>query len=139
MKQFKVIIAGGRDFTDYALLKRKVDNILKNKKNILVVSGACNTGKLTYNRPDGTAVCGADGLGERYAEEKGHDVKHFPADWGKFGRAAGMIRNGEMAEYVAEDVKEGGAIVFWDQKSKGSKGMIHEATKRGLKVKIINY
>lgn len=136
MKTFKVIVAGGRDFTDYQLLKSKLDRILSNKKKIQIVSGACNTGKLTYNRPDGTAVCGADGLGEKYAAEKGHDVKYFPANWDKFGRSAGMIRNGEMADYTGS---EGGLIAFWDGKSKGTSDMIKQAKEKGMKVSVTYY
>lgn len=34
----KVIIAGGRDFADYAFLKEKADSILKNVKKMLEFS-----------------------------------------------------------------------------------------------------
>ena len=36
----KVIIAGGRDFDDYILLKRKCDELLKDVSEIEIVSGA---------------------------------------------------------------------------------------------------
>lgn len=50
----KVIIAGGRDFTDYNLLKVKCTNALINQNEIEIVSGCAN---------------GADKLGEKYANE----------------------------------------------------------------------
>lgn len=134
-KPFKVIIAGSRDFTDYRFLKSKLDVILLNKKNIEIVSGACNTGKLTYNRPDGTAVCGADGLGERYAAEKGYIVKHFPAQWTTFGKPAGYIRNKEMAQYCG---KEGGCIIFRINNSRGSTNMAENAEEFHLKLKVFD-
>ena len=59
MMNFKVVIAGGRDFNDYKLLKEKMDWILSNKSssNIVIVSGGAH---------------GADLLGELYAKEKGY-------------------------------------------------------------------
>ena len=45
-------------------------------------------------------------------------IKEFPADWDKFGKSAGYVRNREMAEYCDA------AIIIWDGKSKGTKHMI---------------
>ena len=55
--EFKVIIAGGRDFNDFDMLKSSVDKLLKNvdksKNDIIIVSGKAK---------------GADSLGEKYAK-----------------------------------------------------------------------
>lgn len=75
-------------------------------------------------------AAGVDRLGELYAEEEGIPVKLFPADWGKHGKAAGPIRNREMAEYADA------LVAVWDGSSRGTKNMIDEATKRGLKVYV---
>ena len=115
---FKVIIAGGRDFNDYKLLKQKADFILQNQTEIEIVSGAAR---------------GADKLGERYAKEKGYSISSHPADWDKYGKSAGYIRNKEMAEYADA------LIAFWDGKSKGTKHMIDLAEKQGLKNKVVKY
>ena len=56
----KVIIAGGRDFKDYNRLKEVCDKILINQNNIEIISGTAG---------------GADTLGERYAQDKGYEVK----------------------------------------------------------------
>lgn len=128
----KVIIAGGRYFTNYPLLRTTLDKLFKGK-DIIVVSGACNTGKLTYNRPDGTAVCGADGLGEKYAAERGYKVEAYPADWSLHGRSAGYKRNEVMAG-VAQAL-----VAFWDGESRGTMHMIDIAKKKGLRGKVINY
>jgi len=114
----KVIIAGGRDFKDYNKLKDSCDKILINQNNIEIVSGTAN---------------GADILGERYAQEKGYEVKKFPAKWDEYGKKAGYMRNQEMGEYAD------GLIAFWDGKSKGTKHMIDIATNKGLKVRVISY
>ena len=112
----KIIIAGSRNFNDYALLRKTLDEILIDDGDYEVVSGCCS---------------GADKLGERYAAEKGFRVKHFPADWSKFGKAAGPIRNALMADYAD------GLVLFWDGTSKGSKNMLENARKRGLEIKEV--
>jgi len=114
----KVIIAGGRNFNDYNKLIESCDNILVNQKEVEIVSGT---------------AAGADTLGERYAQEKGYEVKKFPAQWDLYGKSAGYKRNQQMAEYAD------GLIAFWDGKSKGTKHMIDIANKMGLKVRVVRY
>ena len=100
METYKVIIAGGRDFVDYNLLREKVNNILIDKRlthKIVIVSGCAR---------------GADTLGIRYASENIFDVDKYPADWDKYGKKAGYMRNVEMAENADA------LIAFWDGKSK---------------------
>ncbi len=118
--KYKVIVAGCRDFADYELLKEKCDFYLQNKKpeNIVIVSGHAS---------------GADTLGERYAQERGYELKTFPADWKANGRAAGPIRNAKMAS-VAHTL-----IAFWNGKSRGTKNMIDTAKKHNLQVAVVRY
>lgn len=115
----KVIIAGGRDFQDYELLRYKCDFILGTiEDTIEIVSGGAS---------------GADFYGNKYAVEKGYEVKYFPADWSNLGKSAGPIRNKQMAEYA--DM----LIAFWDGNSKGTKNMIDLAKKYNLKTTVIQY
>lgn len=119
--EYRVIIAGGRDFSDYLLLREKCDFFLGSKRlthRITVISGAAK---------------GADSLGERYAREREFGVQQFKAHWKEHGKAAGIIRNGEMAE-VADAL-----IAFWDGESRGTANMIETARKHGLKVAVVNY
>ena len=118
--KYKVVVAGCRDFADYELLKEKCDFYLQNKKPeiIVIVSGHAS---------------GADTLGERYAQERGYETEVYPADWKTNGRAAGPIRNAQMAA-VADAL-----IAFWDGKSRGTKPMIDTARKRGLEVAVVIY
>jgi hypothetical protein len=113
----KVIIAGGRDFSDYNYLKASIVPIFPNLE-IEVVSGCAK---------------GADTLGEKFAEEMNLKLHKFPANWSKFGKSAGFKRNEEMAKNA--DC----LIAFWDGKSKGTEHMIKCATKLGLKVHIVKY
>lgn len=71
---------------------------------------------------------GADLHGKTYAEGQGLPVKEFPANWAKHGRAAGPIRNRQMAEYADA------LIAVWHNNSPGTKNMIDEAKARGLQV-----
>lgn len=114
----KVIVAGGRDFNDYELLKSKLDTYLKNAVDIEIVCGGAR---------------GADALGARYAKERGHKIAQFPADWGKYGKAAGHIRNQDMGFYADT------LVAFWDGKSAGTRNMIKFMTGLQKPMKTVMY
>lgn len=127
-----MIIAGGRNFNDYTLLREKCLEIFRQLKsegynakreNITIVSGKAR---------------GADTLGERFQKEFMLGIKEFPADW-SIGRQAGYIRNNSMAEYAKQDDELGILIAFWDNQSKGTKHMIDLANKHGLRVFVVSY
>lgn len=116
---FRVIIAGGRDFDDYELLVKSVDRWLARvRDDICIVCGKAR---------------GADTLGEQYAKERGYPVHYFPADWKKFGKSAGYIRNTEMVQNADA------LIAFWDGKSLGTRYMIATAEHLGLEVRVVEY
>jgi hypothetical protein len=104
-KDFYMLIAGSRTFNNYELLKERCDFYLQNQKGVIhIVSGGAR---------------GADALAERYAKEKGYELHVFPADWDRYGKAAGYIRNEQMHKYIAQFEKRG-VICFWDGQSKGT-------------------
>lgn len=110
----KTIIAGSRNITDYNLIKTTLQNL--NITITKVVSGTAN---------------GVDKLGEKYAEEFGLPIHPFPADWKKYGKSAGYVRNEEMANNAEA------LVAFWDGKSRGTKHMIDIARRKKLKVIIV--
>lgn len=115
----KICIAGGRDFADYNVLANVVDLILAEMDaSPTIVSGCAK---------------GADSLGERYALERGLNVLPFPADWKKHGRAAGPIRNAQMADEA--DM----LVVFWDGASRGTRNMIDQMKRRGKPYRAFDY
>ena len=116
---FCLIIAGGRDFNDYALLERVVDQFLADIQDEITIF--CGTAR------------GADSLGERYAKSRGYALRYFPPDWRRFGRAAGPIRNQEMADGADA------LAAFWDGKSRGTGHMIRSARGRGLRLLVTQY
>ena len=113
---FRVIIAGSRNFSDFAFLQKKMDFLLQNV--IDQVEILCGEAR------------GADALGKKYALQKGYSCASFPADWKKYGRAAGPMRNRDMAKNADA------CVCFWDGKSKGTENMIDEARKAGLCLRV---
>ena len=120
----RYIVAGGVHFEDYETLKTTLDDLFKEipKDELEVVSGHAK---------------GADSLGEWYAEENGLKCTIFPADWGKYGKAAGPIRNRQMLEYALKE--EAHLVAFWNGTSKGTANMINIAEKADIDVRIIPY
>ena len=116
----KIVVAGCRDYTDYQAAKPKLEEIIfpiAKEHTVVILSGDCR---------------GADKLGERFALENGFLIERHPADWDTHGRAAGPIRNHEMAreaDYV---------ICFWDGISRGTKTMIDYAIREEKEIRIIN-
>ena len=118
---YRIIIAGTRTFDNYEFLRTSCDNILKSVRRIYTIVIISGTAR------------GADRLGEQYARERGYEIRQYPADWKKYGKSAGYIRNSLMADNADA------LIVFWDGQSRGTKNMIETVKKKGLAVKIIHY
>lgn len=116
----KIIIAGTRDFNDYKYLEDMVLYLIKDlhKDKIEIVSGKAR---------------GADKLGEVFANKFNFKLADYPADWEKFGKAAGYIRNEEMAKYADA------CVVLWDGASPGTKHMIDLAKKHHLQLRVLYY
>lgn len=122
----KLIIAGGRDFedkvaacTEFLAFARELNTEFHKVNPVKeIVSGGAK---------------GADRCGEYVAKFFCLPVKQFIPDWDGLGKKAGHVRNREMGDYADA------LLVFWDGKSKGTKGMIDYARKKGLAVKVIPY
>ncbi len=114
----KIVVAGSRNYNNYNEAKEYIDFCIREvrKENTLIIlSGGC---------------IGADLIGERYAIENGFKVERYPADWEKYGKAAGPIRNKLMAkdaDYI---------ICFWNGQSCGTKSMINHAKQYGKPIKV---
>lgn len=101
----KIIIAGTRTIENYSLVQHAVK--ISKYEITEVVSGKAR---------------GVDKLGERYAKENDIHIEPFPADWNKYKKAAGYIRNKQMAEYADA------LILIWTgdiKKSPGSYNMLN--------------
>lgn len=113
-----IIIAGGRD-ADEAAAVAVLDRVLKPEDVAIVVSGG---------------ACGWDTAGERWAEKHGKPVKRFPADWNRLGKAAGFLRNEQMARF-ARDWPPGRLYV--GPGGRGTADMVRRARRHGLSVEFL--
>ena len=101
----KIIIAGSRN---YQLSQNDIYMLNKLEYITEVISGGAK---------------GVDYYAEKWAENLNFPIKIFPANWKKYGRAAGPIRNKQMAEYADA------LLLIWDGVSRGSANMKKEMTK----------
>jgi hypothetical protein len=121
MQEFKLIVAGSRGFTDYAKLSMQLMRLANNdldNKAVSIVSGMAR---------------GADALAVRFAKEHGVKLYEYPANWDKYGKRAGFLRNEQMGQAA------NGLLAFWDGESRGTKHMIECMEAQGKPLWIINY
>jgi len=109
-------IIGGRDFGNMNIFNKAMNPYIG--KVGLVVSGAAP---------------GADSIGERWADFHKIPKLVFPADWDRYKKAAGFIRNAHIASNC------NACIAFWDGKSRGTKSTIDLCESKGIPVKIVQY
>lgn len=111
----KTIIAGSRSIKSLSTVISALDSCEFKNEITEVVSGGAT---------------GVDQLGELLAKKIGIPTRIFLANWEKYGKVVGMIRNREMAEYADA------LIAVYDGVSRGTKNMIEEAKKKDLKIYI---
>lgn len=111
-----VLICGDRNWTD----KKAVDEfIVSLPPKSTIIHGNCR---------------GADIIAGELGKMRRHDVVAVPAEWQRYGRAAGPIRNKRMLEkYKIELV-----VAFHDDlsQSRGTKDMIKQAKDWGIPVEV---
>ncbi len=131
----KVIVAGSRDIDRHQALGHALRHLLPNgaefsldlrfgDKGLSItelVTGCCPTG------PDQVPFM-LDNWWSSSCFSCNFDIVKFPADWDKHGKAAGPIRNKQMAEYADA------LLLIWDGNSRGSMNMKKEAEKANLQI-----
>lgn len=76
---------------------------------------------------------GADRMAAQEAQKLGFLIEAHPADWERFGKRAGPVRNIEMAKAGADL-----CIAFWDGSSTGTAHMIDVAQYHGIPVDVVS-
>ena len=110
----RVIFCGSRNWIDRDLIRATIE--LRKEQygdDLVVVHGAAR---------------GADAIAAEEAEKLGVPTEAHPADWDRHGKAAGHIRNEEMAKAGAVRVE-----AFWDGKSKGTWNMVKTGERHGIR------
>ena len=113
MRRF--LVAGSRTFNNYYLMYRYLKEYLPS--GVIICNGGAD---------------GADQLAAVYAECNAHVYEAYPADWKRFGKQAGYIRNQQLAKLVDH------AIFFWDGTSPSTKELIELVKRHRIEPVIID-
>ena len=109
-KTYKLIIAGSRTINSTVEeIGRMVDHNFFSLPSEVV----CGLAK------------GPDLVGKAWAAQMNIPCRDFPADWEKYGKRAGILRNEEMGDYADA------LLALWDGESRGTKHMIDYMNKLG--------
>jgi hypothetical protein len=130
----KILVCGGRDFTpkkSYELVRDSLDPIIFDREwvtkpdnygnclpNVIIISGGAN---------------GIDKAAIDYAVVNWCVFREYKADWNKFKKAAGPIRNQEMLDKEDPDL----VVAIPSANSKGTWDMVRRAKKAGKEVIVI--
>lgn len=87
----RVLICGGRDYQDENRVAQSLQNyqVYTGKTITLIIAGGAS---------------GADFLAAKVAKDQGIPWVEMPANWDKFGKAAGPMRNKAMLDLLKPDV-----------------------------------
>ena len=113
----RVLVCGDRNWTDIEVIRQKLISI---PDISVVIEGEAR---------------GADRIARQVAEELNIPVEKFPANWDKYGKAAGPIRNQQMLDEGKPDL----VLAFHNdlENSKGTKDMVIRADKAGVETVVI--
>ena len=114
----RILVCGGREFDNWALLSCTLDYEfdIRLRENVVIHGDAK----------------GADFLASVWAVDRGVEEERYPADWKKYGKSAGVIRNQQMLDEGKPDL----VIAF--PGGRGTADMISRAQKDGVKVEVIS-
>ena len=108
----RVLVCGGRDFDDMAMVERVLGEV---EITELIEGGAK----------------GADTLARTWAKDNEIPVRTFKADWGRYRKGAGPIRNRQMIDEGKPDL-----VVAFPGGS-GTANMIGLARAAGLPLRLV--
>lgn len=112
----RVVVFGGRDFHNERLAFKALDILHRKYRFTCVIDGMAK---------------GADTLGYRWAKRHGVPTERYPANWAKFGRAAGPIRNRQMIEEGKPQL----GVAF--PGGKGTTNMKEQLKRNGIPVQVV--
>lgn len=114
-------IVGGRDFRNQTLFDQSIKSLLETYP--LDTIDAVVTG----------GAKGADEMGKCWAVDNNIPVILFLPNWRKYGKAAGILRNGKIVDKATI------MLAFWDGKSPGTKNSIQRARAKNIPLVEIRY
>ena len=114
---FRLLVTGSRTWDDSSAVEHALAVILaRHPEGVVLVHGACPRG--------------ADAIAAAYATRTpGYQIEAHPADWHRYGRAAGHRRNAEMIALGAD-----GCVAFIRAASPGSTATVRLAEAAGIPI-----
>ena len=112
----RILICGDRNYKDWMQVREYLDTV---SRTAIIIHGGAR---------------GADSIAGNLAIYLNMKVIKYPADWDKYGRAAGILRNQQMLDEGHPDL-----VVYFHkdlENSKGTKDMVTRAVDN--KIKTIN-
>ncbi len=120
----KILVTGARDWTSEELIDLVVSRL---PTKSIVVHGGCR---------------GADAIAGMLASKRGHEVREYPADWTRYGRAAGHIRNQEMLDREHRENEPIDIVFAFHEalfdRSRGTLDMCKRAEKTAIKIFVVS-
>src|SRR5260221_13374048 len=113
----RVLVCGGRDYSDAVVVGAWLGAIEKKWGIAVIIHGDAR---------------GADTLAKFYGEFRRLQVSAYPADWRRYGRSAGPIRN----EFMLRDSKPDLVVAF--PGGAGTADMVRRAKAADVSVMAIN-
>jgi YspA, cpYpsA-related SLOG family len=116
----RLLICGDRRWTNRSAIEREIRRFLNAAGGLVIIEGEAK---------------GADSIAREVADELELTVIPFPADWERYGRAAGPVRNTQMLKEGKPD-----RVLAFHSNISGSKGtinMVAQARDAGIPVEVI--
>ncbi len=113
----RYLVCGTRNYVGFQMMRRVLSRL---RKDDVVIEGEAR---------------GADMMARNLARELGLECLAFPANWDKFGKAAGVLRNQEMLKQGRPDCVYAFYMNEADyNNSRGTRDMVKRSISAGVRV-----
>ena len=118
MKEYTILVTGGRDYFDFDKVEKVLGQFIPKDPNLKIV--------LVHGD-----AAGLDTVAGFVAKQYGFEVKPEPADWDKYKKSAGPVRNKKMLDDYPIDI----VIAF--PGGSGTANMVKQARAAGFEPMMI--